>query len=214
MGVVQVVAVGSDGRCTIHYGSSYKRPYGHAKASLLQLELPESALWDLLSASTADLLMGFHQCELEEHDGSRLKTAFGTPWGQFCYKRMPMGLTSSPGCFMRLVDSALRGLPPGMALAYADDSICATAGDMEQHMQDVAQVFGRLIEAGFTVRCDKVHVGMKSVPYFTPRAGIQCDSRLDWILPVLCGVRTTAQPAHRRLLRDATEAPSGVARVH
>ena len=115
--------------------------------------------------STADLLMGFHQCELEEHDGSRLKTAFGTPWGQFCYKRMPMGLTSSPGCFMRLVDSALRGLPPGLALAYADDIICATAGDMEQHMRDVTQVFGRLIEAGFTVRCDKVHVGMKSVPY-------------------------------------------------
>ena len=66
---------------------------------------------------------------------------------------------------MRLVDSALRGLPPGMALAYADDIICATAGDMEQHMRDVTQVFGRLIEAGFTVRCDKVHVGMKSVPY-------------------------------------------------
>lgn len=51
--------------------------------------------------SCVDLLMGFHQCELEEADGSRLKTAFGTPWGQFCYKRMPMGLTSSPGCFMR-----------------------------------------------------------------------------------------------------------------
>ena len=65
--------------------------------------------------TTADLLMGFHQCELDE--SSRLKTAFGTPWGQYCYKRMPMGLTSSPGCFMRLVDSALRGLPPGMALA-------------------------------------------------------------------------------------------------
>ena len=48
VGVVQVAAVGSDGRCTIHYGPSYRRPYGHAKESLLQLELPESALWDLL----------------------------------------------------------------------------------------------------------------------------------------------------------------------
>ena len=123
--------------------------------------------------TTADLLMGFHQCELEEHDGSRLKTAFGTPWGQFCYKRMPMGLTSSPGCFMRLVDSALRGLPAGMALAYCDDIIIPTDGDMAAHMQDVGRVFGRLIEAGFTVRCDKVHVAKPEVPYLGFLAGSQ-----------------------------------------
>ena len=123
--------------------------------------------------TTADLLMGFHQCELDEHDGSRLKTAFGTPWGQFCYKRMPMGLTSSPGCFMRLVDSTLRGLPPGMALAYADDIIVPTAGDMKNHMQAVGVVFGRLIEAGFTVRCDKIHIGKPEVPYLGFLAGAQ-----------------------------------------
>ena len=132
---------------------------------LSSVESNLAALGKATLFSTADLLMGFHQAELEEHDGSRLKTAFGTPWGQFCYKRMPMGLTSSPGCFMRLVDSALRGLPPGMALAYADDVITATEGDMAKHMEAVTTVFGRLIEAGFTVRCDKIHVGMRSVPY-------------------------------------------------
>ena len=123
--------------------------------------------------TTADLLMGFHQCELDEADGSQMKTSFGTPWGQYCYRRMPMGLTSSPGCFMRLVDSALRGLPPGLALAYCDDIIIPTEGDMQQHMHDVSRVFGRLIEAGFTVRCDKVHIGKKEVPYLGFLAGGQ-----------------------------------------
>ena len=31
---------------------------------------------------------------------------------------------------------------------------------MEKHMGDVTTVFWRLTEAGSTVRCDKVHVGM------------------------------------------------------
>lgn len=130
---------------------------------LPNVEANLAALGEANLFTTADLLMGFHQCELE--DDAKLKTAFGTPWGQFCYRRMPMGLTSSPGAFMRLVDSALRGLPPEIALAYCDDIIVRTAGDMKAHMKDVGLTFDRLIEAGFTVRCDKLHVGMSEVPY-------------------------------------------------
>ena len=115
--------------------------------------------------STLDLLMGFHQCEIDETDGSVLKTAFGTPWGQFAFRRMPMGLTSSPGTFMRLVDAALRGLPPGHAVAYCDDVIIPTSGTFEEHVKQVGEVFTKLIESGFTVRADKVHIGMKEVPY-------------------------------------------------
>ena len=76
-----------------------------------------------------------------------------------------MGLTSSPGAFMRLVDSALRGLPPGICLPYMDDILVPTAGTFDDHLKDVGMVFDALIEAGFTVRCDKVHVAMREVPY-------------------------------------------------
>ena len=113
--------------------------------------------------TTADLLQGFFQVELD--DSSKFKTAFGTPFGQFAFVRLPMGLTSAPGIFMRAVDSALRGLPPEIALAYLDDIIVPSSGDMKQHMHDVSTVFGRLLEAGFTVRGDKVHIGMREVPY-------------------------------------------------
>ena len=76
-----------------------------------------------------------------------------------------MGLTSSPGTFVELVDSALRGLPPGIAIAYVDDVIIPTHGSFADHLRDVGQVFDRLIEAGFAVRCDKVWIGLKEVPY-------------------------------------------------
>ena len=115
--------------------------------------------------STLDLLQGFHQVELTPHGLTRAATAFGTPWGQYQYTRAPMGLTSSPSTFVQLVDSALRGLPPGIAVAYVDDVIIPTCGTFDEHLRDVGLVFDRLIEAGFAVRCDKVHLGMKEVPY-------------------------------------------------
>lgn len=113
--------------------------------------------------TVVDLLMGFHQCELNEE--SKLKTAFGTPWGQFCYTRMPMGLTSSPSAFMRLVDATLQGLPPDLAVPYLDDIIIATCGTMEDHIDKVGEVFDKLVQGGFTVRCDKVHTCLEEVNY-------------------------------------------------
>ena len=112
-----------------------------------------------------DLLMGFHQVELVDGLEGKLATAFSTPWGQMCYTRMPMGLTSSPGAFMMTVDAALRGLPPGIAVAYVDDILVPTDGDWDDHMRDVGLVFSALIEAGFTVNPKKVFMGMREVPY-------------------------------------------------
>lgn len=122
-----------------------------------------NSLGDANLFTTADLLMGFHQCELT--DSAKLKTAFNTPFGQYCYCRTPMGLTSSPSVFQRLVDSALKDLPVGLALCYVDDVVVPSRGNMETHMSDVTRVFSALVSAGFTARCDKIHVGKKEVPY-------------------------------------------------
>ena len=66
---------------------------------------------------------------------------------------------------MRLVDASLRGLPPSIAVAYLDNIIIPSSGSFDNHMADVGQVFDKLIESGFTVRCDKVHIGKREVPY-------------------------------------------------
>ena len=46
-----------------------------------------------------------------------------------------------------------------------DDIIIPTAGTLDEHLHDVGMVMDRLIQAGFAVRCDKVHLAMKQVPY-------------------------------------------------
>ena len=66
--------------------------------------------------TTLDLLQGFLQIELSPE--SKKKTAFVIGNRQLQFTRMPMGLASSPGAFMRVVDACLRGLPPGIAVAY------------------------------------------------------------------------------------------------
>ena len=113
--------------------------------------------------TTLDLLQGFLQLELTE--SAKAKTAFTVNGRQWQYTRLPMGLTTSPSAFMRVVDAALRGLPPGIAFAYVDDVIIPTTGSLKQHLNDVGMVFDKLIQAGFAVRCDKVHLAMKQVMY-------------------------------------------------
>ena len=52
------------------------------------------------------LLAGFHQIEMDE---TAYKTAFQTPFGQYMYIRMPMGLKSAPSTFCRIVGAMLQG---------------------------------------------------------------------------------------------------------
>ena len=47
-----------------------------------------------------------------------------------------------------------------------DDVVTATAGTLDEHLADVGKVFDRLIQAGFTVKCEKVHLAIQEgIPY-------------------------------------------------
>ena len=61
--------------------------------------------------SCVDMLSGFHQIEMEDGLSGKLATAFSTPWGQACYTRLPMGLTSSPGAFQMVFHSLPAFIP-------------------------------------------------------------------------------------------------------
>lgn len=47
-----------------------------------------------------------------------------------------------------------------------------TAGTLDEHLDAVGQVFDKLIEAGFAVRCDKVHLAMSEVMYLGFLVGV------------------------------------------
>ena len=56
-------------------------------------------------------------------EASQNLTAFITPLGLYKWKRLPMGLASSPGAFKNLMMLFFVGLSYEMALVYLDDVI-------------------------------------------------------------------------------------------
>jgi len=51
---------------------------------------------------------GFWQVKLNEK--SRLLTTFVTPWGSFCFKRIPFGISSALEFFQRAMEKILKGM--------------------------------------------------------------------------------------------------------
>ena len=69
--------------------------------------------------STLDLASGYHQIAM--HPDDQHKTAFVTPMGLFEYTRMPMGLSSAPATFQRLMQSTMSDFIFQFLLVYLDD---------------------------------------------------------------------------------------------
>ena len=58
--------------------------------------------------SKLDANGGFWQRKLK--DSSKLLTTFITPWGQYCYTRLPFGISSAPEHFQKSIQRILEGL--------------------------------------------------------------------------------------------------------
>ena len=59
--------------------------------------------------SKLDANSGFWQWKLK--DSSRLLTTFITPWGRYCYMRLPFGISSTPEHFQKSMQRILESLP-------------------------------------------------------------------------------------------------------
>ena len=71
--------------------------------------------------STIDMSSGYWQVGMEP--ASVPKTAFSTMYGQYEWKRMPMGLMNSASTFQRTVDCIMAGLQYESLIVYLDDII-------------------------------------------------------------------------------------------
>ena len=75
---------------------------------------------------TLDCSQGFFQIALDE--GSRRVTCFNTPWGRYSYRKLPMGIKSSPEIYQRAMIDMFGDLD-GVEIVMDDILIHAKTGD-------------------------------------------------------------------------------------
>lgn len=113
-----------------------------------------------LYMSTIDLRSGYWQVSVKPED--RDKTAITTPFGTFCFKRMPFGLKSSEATFQRLMNRFRRGLKDIVVIIYLDDIIVISTS-FEEHIKDLQQVFNRLREFKLRAKREKCNFACSQV---------------------------------------------------
>jgi hypothetical protein len=117
----------------------------------------------------------YHQVELE--NDSKIKTAFSTKNGQYCFKRMPFGIAAAPVTFQELMTRVLGELNWKEAVVYLDD-ILIFAKDKEEHFRRVEHIFQKIKESGLRInpeKCQFMVEKTKFLGYVVSKDGIETD---------------------------------------
>ena len=112
--------------------------------------------------STFDLRSSYHQIQVAPQD--RDKTTFICPRGMYRYCNMPFGLCNAGATFQRLMDVVMSGLHFEVCLVYLDD-IVLFSRTIEEHLERLVRLLGRLESAGLKLKPEKCRLMQKSVSF-------------------------------------------------
>ena len=110
--------------------------------------------------SKLDANSGFWQIELAPE--SAKLTTFITPYGRFCFNRLPFGITSAPEHFQRRMSEILQGLQGVVCLV---DDILVFGNTQEEHNTHLRAALQRIKEAGLTPSEDKCEFNQTHIKY-------------------------------------------------
>ena len=110
--------------------------------------------------SKLDVNSGFWEIKLSKE--SALLTTFITPFGRFCFNRLPFGITSAPEYFQKHMSSILSGLEGVVCMV---DDILVSGSTQQQHDQRLEKVLDKIGEAGVTLRAGKCAFSQPSVHF-------------------------------------------------
>ena len=104
--------------------------------------------------SCLDLLSGFYHVPVYKPHVER--TAMSTPFGNYEWNFMPMGLKNSPSVFQRNMNEAFKGMEDFVKV-FVDDVIISSMS-VEQHRKHLMLVFERMKKMGLMVKGSKVQL--------------------------------------------------------
>lgn len=104
--------------------------------------------------SSIDLKSGYWQAELDPETAH--KTGFKTSDGNWCFKRLAMGLTGAVQCFQMLMQKCLKGLSPNAVLIYLDD-LLVLGKNPDDMITKLGQVFDRFRQAKLRMHPSTCH---------------------------------------------------------
>ena len=125
--------------------------------------------------SSLDLNQGYMQIRVREEDIP--KTAFVVQSGFYEFTRMPFGLTNAPATFQYVMDKVLAGLKWKACLVYLDD-IIVFGRDLEEHHNNLVQVFERIKAANLTLKPSKCAFAvseLKFLGHILSKDGVRMD---------------------------------------
>ena len=132
-------------------------------------KLGKSKIFTKLDANS-----GFWQLPLD--DDSKLLTTFITPFGRYCFNRLPFGISSAPEIFQRTMSLILEGLDG--VICHMDDVLIHSTNQTE-HDSRVRATLQRLQDAGLTLndKCEFSKGTIKFLGHIVNASGLSVDTR-------------------------------------
>ena len=123
--------------------------------------------------SKLDANSGFWQIPLAKK--SRLLTTFITPFGRYCFNKMPFGISSAPEHFQKRMSKILSGLNGVLCLM---DDVLVFGSSKNEHNSRLSAALKRIQEAGVTLNADKCEFGktqLKFLGHTVDQDGVRAD---------------------------------------
>jgi hypothetical protein len=110
--------------------------------------------------SKLDANSGFWQIPLEK--SSRLLTTFITPFGRFCFNKLPFGISSAPEYFQKRMSSMLEGLDGFISQI---DDVLIFGKDQDEHDRRLHAALSRIQESGLTLNESKCQFSVSRITF-------------------------------------------------
>ena len=120
-----------------------------------------------------DANSGFWQIPLAKQ--SRHLTTFITPFGQYCFNKLPFGISSAPEHFQKHMSKILEGLEGVLCLM---DDILVFGGNAAEHDERLKAVLTQIAAAGATLnptKCEFSKSKLKFLGHIIDQQGIRAD---------------------------------------